>query len=255
MAKAPVITSSTMRAVGHHRRNLDDYMLRAIAENGGIVMVNSWALFLDEAYAAHTARFAQKYGAYIKELDERLQGDARALREMIEKLKAQEGPMAPPPSLSRIVDHIDYVVKIAGIAHVGLGSVFGGDEVLQDGLAGIEGLPNITLELVRRGYSDADILSLLGGNFLRVLEQAEAYAASTDTTLSGHGSLRQLSATELPEPPSPPATPSPAGQPLDPPSRPRLSWAAPPPPPPKPAPRLPKGGAPEPPAPELRLSR
>ncbi|WP_437600712.1 dipeptidase [Sorangium sp. So ce590] len=257
VANAPVITSSTMRAVGHHRRNLDDYMLRAIAEKGGIVMVNSWALYLDEAYAAQSARVAQKYGAYIKELGERLQGDAGALRELVEKLKAQDGPMAPPPPVSRIVDHIDYVVKIAGIAHVGLGSVFGGDEVLlQDGLAGIDGLPNITLELVRRGYSDRDILSLLGGNFLRVLEQAEAYAASTDTTLSGHGSLRQLSATELPEPPEPPTPPvtsPPAGQPLDPPSRPRVS--APPPPPPKPAPRLPKEGAPERSPAELRMSR
>ncbi len=258
VASAPVITSSTMRAAGHHRRNLDDYMLRAIAEKGGLVMVNSWALFLDEAYAAQSARFAQKYGAYIKELGERLQGDAWALRELVEKLKAQDGPMAPPPPLSRIVDHIDHVVKIAGIAHVGLGSVFGGDEVLQDGLAGIDGLPNLTLELVRRGYSDGDILRLLGGNFLRVLEQAEAYAASTDTTLSGHGSLRQLRATELPElpePPTPPVTSPPAGQPLDPPSRPRVSWAAPPPPPPKPAPRLPKDGAPERSPAELRMSR
>jgi membrane dipeptidase len=253
VAKAPIITSSTMPAAGHHRRNLDDYMLRAIAENGGLVMVNAWALFLDEAYAEQSARFAQKYGAHLKELGERLPGDTKALHEEIEKLRAQEGPVTVP--LSRIIDHIDHVVKIAGIDHVALGSVFDGSEVLKEGLAAIDGRPDITLELIRRGYSDRDILRLLGGNFVRVLEQAEAYAASTETTLSGDGSTQRLSAAELGDPPGLP--PPPALLPsAPPPSRGPESWGVVPPSPPlRPGSRPSKAGAPEPPSSELMLSR
>ncbi|XYI02734.1 dipeptidase [Sorangium sp. So ce1128] len=258
VAKAPVIASSSMHTAGHRRRSIDDYMLRAIAENGGIVMVNTWALFLDEVYAEQSERFMQSYGAHLRELVERSQGDTAALREEIEKLKAQEGPMKPP-SLSRLVDHIDHVVKIAGIDHVGLGSSFGGVEVLQEGLASNDGLSNITLELVRRGYSDGDILSMMGGNFVRVLERAEAYAASTETTLSGDGNPRQLSAAELRElrelPRPPVALPLPE-HPLPPPSPPGVQrWTVPPPPPPRPNLRPAKGGAPEPPPLELMLSR
>ncbi|WP_437665063.1 dipeptidase [Sorangium sp. So ce1182] len=252
VAKAPVIASSSMHAGGHRRRSVDDYMLRAIAENGGIVMVDSWALFLDEAYADQSERFTQKYAAHLKALGERSQGDTTALREEIEKLKAQEGPMKSP-SLSRLVDHIDHVVKIAGVDHVGLGSSFGELDALQEGLASNDGLSSVTLELVRRGYSDGDILSMLGGNFVRVLERAQAYAASTETTLSGDGNARQLSAAELRElrdlPRSPVALPPPE-QPL-----PSPRALVPPPPPPKPVPRAVKGGAPEPPPADLRLSR
>ncbi|AGP33873.1 dipeptidase [Sorangium cellulosum] len=245
VAKAPVITSSTMPAAGHLRRNLDDYMLRAVAENGGVVLVNSWALFLDATYAEQSERFAQKHGAHLKELGERLQGDAQALREEIEKLKAQEAPMTPPPP-SRIADHIDYMVKIAGLDHVAVGSVFGEGEALQAGSAGADGLTGVTLELLRRGYSEGDILSLLGGNFVRALEQAEAYAAATATTLSGHGSTRQLTAAELRElqlldtPPPPPSSRGPQW------------WMA---PPPAPAARPAKVAAPPPPPPELAPSR
>ncbi|WP_438010819.1 membrane dipeptidase [Sorangium sp. So ce321] len=249
VAKAPVIASSSMHAGGHRRRSVDDYMLRAVAENGGIVMVNSWALFLDEAYAEQSERFMQKCGAHLKALGERSQGDTTALREEIEKLKAQEGPVMAP-SLSRLVDHIDHVVKVAGVDHVGLGSSFGELDALHEGLASNDGLSSVTLELVRRGYSEGDILSMLGGNFARVLEQAEAYAASTETTLSGDGSPRQLSAAELRDLPLPPVALPPPEQPL-----PSPRALVPPPPPARPVPRALKGGAPEPPPPDLRLSR
>ncbi|WP_434040977.1 MULTISPECIES: dipeptidase [Sorangium] len=205
VARAPIITSSSARAAAHRRRQLDDDALRALARNGGIAVVNSWALFLDEAYAEQAARFQQKHGARLKELGERYPGDAERLREEIEKLEAQEGPIKPPP-LSRIADHIDQLVKVAGVDHVALGADFDGIAAPPHGLAGIDGLPTMALELVRRGYTDEDILKILGGNFLRVLEQAEAYAASTQTALSGDGSTRQLTAAELPSPlPEPPA--------------------------------------------------
>jgi membrane dipeptidase len=139
VARAPIIAShSSARALAEHRRNLSDDMLRGVAQNGGIVMVNFWPQFLSHEYA-----------------------------------QARPGPRI---TLSRIVDHIDHIVKVAGIDHVGLGSDFDGVPALPEDLGGIEGLPKITLELVRRGYSDQDILKILGENFLRVMSQAEAYA-------------------------------------------------------------------------------
>lgn len=202
VAKAPVIAShSSSRALGHHRRNLDDDMLRELAKNGGVAMVNFWASLLDDAYGEQMGRFLKKNGAHLKELREKYKGDPKVLLAEVQKLKAQEAPLKPPP-LSRLVDHIDHIVKVAGIDHVGLGSDFDGVDTLPEGLSGIDGLPKITLELVRRGYQDEDILKILGGNFLRVFEQAEAYAASSRTTLSGAGSTRMLTAAELP-PPSP----------------------------------------------------
>jgi membrane dipeptidase len=83
-------------------------------------------------------------------------------------------------------------VKVAGVDHVGLGSDFDGVDSLPEGISGIQDLPKITLELVKRGYSDEDILKILGGNFLRVFEAAEAYAKSTNTTLSGDGSQKRI---------------------------------------------------------------
>ncbi|XXX72321.1 membrane dipeptidase [Sorangium sp. So ce134] len=204
VAKAPIIASSSVRAQAHHRRRLDDDLLRALASNGGIAVVDFWALFLDEAYAEQAGRFLQKHGARLKELSERSPSDTTSARDEIEKLRAQEAPIQLPP-IARIADHIDDLVKVAGIDHVALGSDFDGEGALPGGLAGIDGRSMMTLELVRRGYSDGDILKLLGGNFLRTLEQAEAYAASTGTALSGDGSTRQLSAAELPPPPPEPA--------------------------------------------------
>ena len=84
------------------------------------------------------------------------------------------------------------MVKVAGVDHVGLGSDFDGVDSLPEGLTGIDGLPKITLELMKRGYTDDDVLKILGGNFMRVFEATEAFAKATSTTLSGDGSLRKL---------------------------------------------------------------
>ncbi|WP_437774423.1 dipeptidase [Sorangium sp. So ce1097] len=243
VAKAPVITASSVQGHAHHRRQLDDDLLRALAKGGGVAVVSAWALFLDEAYAEQAARFQQKHGARLRDLGERTPGDPARLREEIARIEAQEGAIKPPP-LSRIADHIDHLVKVAGVDHVALGADLDGMAASPHGLAGIDGAPSMALELVRRGYSDEDILKILGGNFLRVLEQAEAYAASTQTALSGDGSTRQLTADELPSLPEPPGV------------DPRPQVPPPVPRPPAPAPRPVKPAAPpDPGGLDLMLSR
>jgi membrane dipeptidase len=160
VAKAPVIAShSSARAIVDRRRNLSDAMLRALADNGGICMVNFWPEYIDPAVVAARAR----------------------------------GAAPPPTPISMLVDHIDHIVKIAGIEHVGIGSDFDGVDALPVGLGGVDQLPNLTLAILERGYSDDEVKKILGENFLRVLGAAEAFAKATGTTVSGDGSRRAFS--------------------------------------------------------------
>ena len=192
IAKAPVIAShSSSRAVADHRRNLSDDMLRALAKNNGVAMVNFWSLFLSDEYAAGANKWYEKNGKTLNELRAKYKKDPIAMQAALEKLKSETEPMPKVP-LTKIVDHIDHMVQVAGIDHVGLGSDFDGVDALPEGIDGVDSLPKITLELVRRGYKDEDVLKILGGNFLRVFESAEAYAKSTNTRLSGDGSTKQI---------------------------------------------------------------
>jgi membrane dipeptidase len=192
VAKAPVIAShSSARAIADQRRNMSDDMLRALAKNGGVVMVNFWSKFLSNEYGAAMDKWIAKNAGAIAALRAKYKDDPEKFHEGIEKLRADAPPLPKVP-ISAIADHIDHIVKVAGVDHVGLGSDFDGVDSLPDGLGGIEGLPKITLELVERGYSDEDVLKILGGNFLRVFSAAEAYAASTHTTLSGDGDRTKI---------------------------------------------------------------
>jgi membrane dipeptidase len=191
VAKAPFIAShSSARAIADQRRNLSDDMLKAVAKNGGVVMVNFWSLFLSNEYGAAAGKWFAKNGKAFGELRAKYKDDPAAFRDALDKLKA--GETFPKVPISAIVDHIDHIVKVAGIDTVGLGSDFDGVDALPEGLGGIGDLEKVTLELVKRGYKDDEIAKILGENFLRAFAGAEAYAKASGTTLSGDGSTKRL---------------------------------------------------------------
>ena len=191
VAVAPVIAShSSSRALAPAGRNMTDDQLRAMAKNGGVVMVNFFPGFLDPKRIAYDADFFKKNGATLKELSEKYKDDPKTRIAEIKKLFAASPPPVTP--LSLLVDHIDHIAKVAGVDHVGLGSDFDGIPDLPQGLSGVDSLPKITLELVKRGYSDADVKKVLGENFLRVLAAVEAHARETKTTVSGDGSTKKI---------------------------------------------------------------
>lgn len=165
VSKAPVLLShSSARALVDNVRNVDDAMLRALAENGGVVMIN----FFDAVVNPHLTPdvFEEAY----RRLGGR-QGKLYQLWDTVYDIKRERG--LPGGTLTDVVDHIDHAAKVAGIDHVGLGSDFDGVFDLPAGLQDVTRLPWITYELLKRGYGEEDLYKILGGNALRVLDEVE----------------------------------------------------------------------------------
>ena len=169
VTEAPVLVShSSMRALVDNVRNVDDAMLRALVENGGVVMVN----FFDAMVNPHLDADA------MAEVHRRLGGRTGNLVyywSTVYDVKGERG--LPGAALDDVLDHIDHAVRVAGVDHVGLGSDFDGVFDLPSGLEDVTRLPWITYGLLKRGYSEADVRKILGGNVLRVMEAAERVAA------------------------------------------------------------------------------
>ncbi len=169
LSKAPVIAShSNCRALCDFPRNMTDDMIRAIAKKGGVVQVNFVSDYLkkpsDAFRAAKTkVRMARVGKVMTPELEARLQAESDSLAKVFAPERA---------SLSDIADHIDHIVKLVGIDHVGIGSDFDGGGGV-NGLEDVSQIENLTAELVRRKYSEADIAKIWGGNLLRVLGQSK----------------------------------------------------------------------------------
>ncbi|HYY58084.1 MAG TPA: membrane dipeptidase [Pyrinomonadaceae bacterium] len=190
-SRAPIIAShSSARALNDRPRNIPDDLLRRIAKNGGVVMVNFYPGFIDRKYAEADDARAARLKPQLDALGERFKNDPARLAEETKKLEDTE-PLPPTP-LSVLIDHIDHIAKVAGVDHVGLGSDFDGVPILPEGMKDVSELPNITYELLRRGYSEKDIRKVLGENFLRVFSEAERVARSASRTISGDGSVRRM---------------------------------------------------------------
>lgn len=166
VSRAPVLVShSSMRALTPSVRNLDDAMLHALAANGGVVMINFFDAMvnphLDESVMAEVYRRlpeAQRYNLWS----------------IVYAVKRERG--LPGATLDDVLDHLDHAVAVAGIDHVGLGSDFDGVFDLPAGLEDVTRLPWITYGLLQRGYTEEAIYKILGGNALRLLEEAEVVA-------------------------------------------------------------------------------
>ena len=172
---APVIAShSSCRALADVPRNMTDDMLRALAKNGGVVHINFYEGFLDKGFEE---RFnALHEGARQEDLEAKAPnfGDRSQLGPAMRRINAERIAKLGRIPLSRLLDHIDHAVKIAGIDHVGLGSDFdGADDQYPEGMEDISKIPNLVRGLMDRGYSDADVLKILGGNTLRVMREVE----------------------------------------------------------------------------------
>jgi membrane dipeptidase len=172
-SKAPVLAShSSCRAISNSPRNMSDEMLRALAKNGGVIMINYNAPFLSDEF-----RIALAGTAMTERIDAAMQrcGEDQACRILEEQRVSQEAMRsgaAPTVTWDKIVDHVDRAVKVAGIDHVGLGSDFDG-AIMPLGLEDASKLQKITGALLKKGYSDGDVSKILGGNLLRVMRQVE----------------------------------------------------------------------------------
>ena len=191
ISTAPVIAShSSARALGDRPRNIPDDRLRRIAKNGGVVMVNFYPGFIDKNVIAASKERDVRLKPQMDELRETYKDDGKRLGEEINKLLGANPLPATP--LSVLIDHFDHIAKVAGIDHVGIGSDFDGVPNLPVGMEDISKLPNITYELLKRGYREKEVKKVLGDNFMRAFAQAEAVAETSSKRLSGDGSVKRI---------------------------------------------------------------
>lgn len=175
VSKAPVIAShSNCRALCDHPRNMSDEMIRALAAKGGVIQINYHVGFLSQEFRSAERSHPEINQSIALEVQKRcgdkegcqlMEGD-RITREYVEQGKL------PRVDWTKIIEHIDHAVKVAGVDHVGLGSDFDGAN-MPFGMEDVTGLPKITEALLRKGYSEGDVKEILGENTLRLMADVE----------------------------------------------------------------------------------
>ena len=153
---------------------MTDDMMRALAKNGGVVMINYAAAFLSEEFRIASEKKSGNIVAAMSAMSKKCGGNEACTimeNERIEHEAMMKGEL-PKAMWDKIVEHIDHAVKVAGVDHVGLGSDFDG-ATMPIGMEDVSKLPRITDALLEKGYSEPDIEKILGGNILRVMEQVE----------------------------------------------------------------------------------
>jgi membrane dipeptidase len=175
ISRAPLIAShSSCRAICNHARDMTDEMIKALAAKGGVIQINYEKSFIDQAYKD---AYDKATGGVVEHMDQLVKScnnDEECIGRELAKQEQQltaEGKL-PHVSWVKIIEHIDHVARLVGPDHVGMGSDFDG-ATMPEGLEDCSKLPKITEALLRKGYSEDDVQKILGGNTLRIMEQAE----------------------------------------------------------------------------------
>lgn len=179
-SKAPIIAShSSCRALASHPRNMTDEMLQSLAQNGGVIHINYYNVFLDDDYNDRSRKHARQRTKNLLDRGEFKTSQQLAMeKHHINQENVRRIGRVP---LSRLIDHFEHAVKVAGIDHVGMGSDFDGvRSQLPKDMEDISKIPNLVVGLSERGFSDTDITKILGGNTLRVMRDVQALAAKSN---------------------------------------------------------------------------
>ena len=172
ISKAPVIAShSCVRSLCNTARNMSDDMIKALAAQNGVIHINFYSGFLDESHKRKTEELEKKLRPQILKLRKKYKDNQTEFWNVLMKMWKKHAP--PPPEINVLIDHIDYIKKLVGVNHVGLGSDFDGAGSFPRGLEDVSKLPLITYHLLKRGYSKGEIKKILGENFLRVFKKIE----------------------------------------------------------------------------------
>jgi len=174
VTEKPIIAShSSVYRLTPHRRNLKDDQIRAIAKNGGVIQINFNPGFIDSSFSARENAFVKRHQAENDSLLKSGMDDFYTSYYLNHKYSNEANAIRPP--FEKVIDHIDYIVRLVGADYVGLGSDFDGITLNPLVLDDVTAYPMITKALVDKGYSEKDIAKILGGNFLRVLKANEQH--------------------------------------------------------------------------------
>jgi membrane dipeptidase len=172
--KPVIATHSNCRAIANVARNVTDEMIRAIAGTGGAICVVFYPGFVEPGWMEAKDALDREIAPQVEEAGMRATGRGSFKRIARDRVREREYAVRlPPTNAARVADHIDHIVRLVGVEHVGVGSDFDGIQSTPRDLSSVADLPNLTAELLRRGYSADDVAKILGGNVLRVMEEVE----------------------------------------------------------------------------------